>query len=1024
MNFKKINNLCGWAMFAIAYIVYLLTMERTVSFWDCGEFLSTAYGLEVGHSPGAPLFMLLGRLFGIFTSNREQVAACINSLSALTSALTILFLFWTITHFAKKLLVKEKDGEELTQPKLIAIMGAGIVGALAYTFSDTFWFSAVEAEVYATSSFFTAIVFWAILKWEHTADEPHADRWLVLISYLMGLSIGVHLLNLLTIPALAMVYYFRKKKPTLRGGIIAFIIGCVLLGTFQVGLIQGIPILASKFELLFVNSFGMPLDSGALFFIFLLVGLVAAGLIWAKKKNWYNIHIGILCFVFAFVGYSSYVCIIIRSRADVPIDMTNPDDVLSLLSYLQREQYGSQPILFGPDYNSRPTGVAKAKTVYAERTIDGKTRYDSIGARFTDYEYASGDKRFFPRIYDFGHANFYQRYLNLSDQEQPTSADNYSFFFRYQVNWMWWRYFMWNYVGRENDFAGTSYEEPQNGNWISGIKAVDKAMGRGDTDKMPDYYRHNRARNQYYFLPLILGIMGLVYQFNRNKRDGMVIALLFFFTGLAIVIYLNNTPQQPRERDYAYAGATYAFAIWIGLGVLMVSDLLRKFLKNGTSAPALATLLALLAVPTLMAAQNWDDHDRSQKTLARSSAYNVLSSCDSNAILFTVGDNDTYPLWYMQEIEGYRTDVRIVNLSLLGIDWYIDQLNYKINEADAVPMIWHSKDYEADKQNQVPIVAYPGIPADRYVDLEEVLKFSTTDNPKAKVPTQGGTMINVLPTKNLLIRVDKNAVLNTGLVNAADSARIGDIIFSLKGEALSKPDLGILNIIAAVAKQGWKRPICFSAGFPGGDNFQGLDEYIQMDGLVNKLVPVRTAGSSPEIGAPQAVNNNKSLDLYVNKFLWGGTNKKNIYFDEKNKAMLMTYRFSGAKVAESLIRDGRKEDAVKLLDKIAENITYESYQYDQSMWSIVASYYAAGANDKAVKYADIIVRDATQMAEYMADISNDDKRQLAIDVDGKASLGAIQFVAQVAQQHGDAAHAEKWSKILMANASKLGIPLK
>lgn len=1028
MNFKKINNLCGWAVFAIAYFVYLLTMERTVSFWDCGEFLSTAYGLEVGHSPGAPLFMLLGRLFGLFASPLH-VAMAINSLSALTSALTILFLFWTITHFAKKLLLKE--GEELTQSKLIAIMGAGAVGALAYTFSDTFWFSAVEAEVYATSSFFTAIVFWAILKWEHTADEPHSDRWLVLISYLMGLSIGVHLLNLLTIPALAMVYYFRKKKPTLSGSIIAFITGCILLGAFQVGLIQGIPILASKFELLFVNSFGLPLDSGALFFIILLIAIIIGLLIWAKKNGKYNLHMGVLCFVFAVVGYSSYVSIIIRSRADVAIDMTNPDDVLSLLSYLQREQYGSQPILYGPDYNSSVEFDAngapmkeEAKPEYHEKTINGKTRYEVVGKKQAEYIYPDSAKRFFPRIYDQGHAGFYQRYLEIAEGDRATASDNYKFFFKYQLNWMWWRYFMWNYAGRQNDFAGSSYEEPENGNWISGIKPIDKFMGRGDLDAMPDYMKNNRARNQLYFLPLILGIMGLVYQFKRNKRDGTVVGLLFFFTGIAIVIYLNNTPQQPRERDYAYAGATYAFAIWIGLGVLMVTDLLRKALKQGSAAPVAATLLTLLAVPTLMACENWDDHDRSQKTLARSTAYNVLTSLDKNAILFTVGDNDTYPLWYMQEVEGYRTDVRIINLSLLGTDWYIDQLRYKVNESDAVPMVWKPENYEADKRNVIIYKQFPGIPAGKSVNLDEVLAFINSDDERFKVSTAGGDSYSVLPTQNLFVKVDKDAVLKSGLVNMADSAKIADITFVLKKDQVYKPDLGILNIVAAVAKEGWKRPIYFSAGFPGGNDFQGLEEYMQMEGLANKLVPVRTVGSSPAEGAQQRVNNNKSLDLYLNKFLWGGTDRKNIYFDEKNKAMLMSYRYSGTKVAESLIREGRKEDAIKLLDKITNNITYESYQYDQTMWPVINAYYAAGAKERATQLASIIVRDGEKMANYLSGITDEKKRQWGIDVDGREALGGIRYMAQFAQQNGDTAHAEQWMKIFMSNAQKLDIALQ
>ena len=1066
MNFKKINNLSGWAVFAIAFFVYLITMERTVSFWDCGEFLSTAYKLEVGHSPGAPLFMLLGRLFGMFASP-QKVALCINSLSALASALTILFLFWTITHFAKRLLLKA--GEDLTTGKLVAIMGAGAVGALAYTFSDTFWFSAVEAEVYATSSFFTAIVFWAILKWEHSADAPHADRWLILISYLMGLSIGVHLLNLLAIPAVAMVYYFRKYTPSLLGGLAAFAIGCLLLGFVQVGLIQYLPIFASKFELLFVNDFGLPFDSGAFFFIFLLVLVFAIALI-KEKKPWHQIalrvllaiivlagtgssivikiillallaaqyfffktpakakvafHTATLCLLFTIIGYSSYICIIIRSRADVAIDMTNPDDALSLLSYLQRDQYGAQPILMGPDYNSTPDGVGETKPIYAEKkNAEGKDYYAMVGTRYISSSYAADQKRLFPRLYDAGHAAFYKNYLHLGEDERPTSGNNYSFFFKYQLNWMWWRYFMWNYAGRQNDFAGTSYGEPQNGNWISGIKSVDKMFGRGDIDEMPEYYKHNHARNQLYFLPLILGILGLIYQFNRERRDGVVVALLFFFTGIAIVIYLNNTPQQPRERDYAYAGATYAFAIWIGLGVLMISDWLRKVVKQGAAAPALATALCLAAVPLLMACENWDDHDRSQKTLARSTAYNVLSSCDKNAILFTVGDNDTYPLWYMQEIEGYRTDVRIVNLSLLGIDWYIDQLNYKINDAEAVPMIWKPEDYEAEKRNVVIYRPIEGIPADRYINLEEVLRFAVSNDRKTQIESRTGDFFNILPTKNVSVKVDKAAVLRNGLVSLADSAKIVDAIaFTIPKDELYKPDLGILNILAGVAKEGWKRPIYFSAGFPGGGDFQGLDEYIVLEGLANKLVPIRTPGSSPEMGAPQSINNSKSLNLFLNQFLWGGTDKKNIYFDEKNKSMLMTYRLSGAKIAESLVRAGRKADAVKLLDKIATDITYESYQYDQGMWSMIAAYYAAGAPYKARKYAEIVIRDSKQMINYISGISNDESKILAASVDGKPSLAAMQYLAQIAAQAGDNASAIKWNKDLQEYAAKLGMPL-
>ncbi len=1021
MNFKKINNITGWVVFAISFFVYLITMERTVSFWDCGEFLATAYKLEVGHSPGAPLFMLIGRLFGMFASP-ENVALSINSLSALMSALTILFLFWTITHFAKRIL--DHSGNELSSGNIISVMAAGVIGALAYTFSDTFWFSAVEAEVYATSSFFTAIVFWAILKWEHNADDAHADRWLVLISYLMGLSVGVHLLNLLTIPALAMVYYFRKYKPTLTGGITAFIIGCCLLGLVLVGMIQGIPILASKFELLFVNGFGLPFDSGALFFILLLAGLLTFLIIWAKKKGRYNLHLAVICVVFALIGYSSYVSIIIRSRADVPIDMTNPDDVLSLVSYLQRDQYGSQPIVTGPDFDSRPTGYKKGKAIYNEtKNANGKDHYEQVGNRQSEPEYSASEKRFFPRIYSNQHENFYRQYLGVLETDRPTSADNYRFFFDYQINWMYWRYFMWNYAGRQNDFAGSGYGESQNGNWISGVKPIDKMLGKGDMDQMPDYYKNSRARNQYYFLPFILGIAGLVYQFNRNRKDGIIVGLFFFFTGIAVQLYINNTPMQPRERDYQYI-STYAFAVWIGLGVLVVRDLINRAVRNTSTAAALAGVLCLVAVPVLMAQQNWDDHDRSKKTLARSTAYNVLSSCDSNAILFTIGDNDTYPLWYMQEIEGFRTDVRIINMSLLGIDWYIDQLNYKINDADAVPMLWSYTQYQANKRDLVLFQEDPRVPKDRYFELEQVLSLVTSDDKRMQAQVVTGEYYNTFPTKNLMLKVDRQAVLQSNLVQAADTSRIADhILFNINGNTLTKPQLAFLNILAAVAKEGWKRPIQFSCGFAGGGEYQGLEEYVQMQGLTNKLIPVRTPGSSPEIGAPQLVNLDKSLDLYLNKFLWGGTERKDVYFDEKNRTMLMTYRISGAKVAEALTREGRKEEAIRLLDKINANITYESYHYDQTMWSVIAAYFAAGARDKAVKYGDIVVRDSEKMMNYISNLP-ESKRDLSFKLDVRTTLYAVQYLTQAAAEAGDKATTEKWNKVLMSLSQQSGVPLR
>ena len=923
MNFRKVNNITGWLVFAIAYITYLLTMEATASLWDCGEFLSTAYKLEVGHSPGAPLFMMLGRLFGVVAPSPDKVAVFINSMSALMSGFTILFLFWTITHFAKKLLVKA--GEEVSQNNLIAIMGAGIVGALAYTFSDTFWFSAVEGEVYATSSFFTAIVFWAILKWEHAADEPHADRWLILIFYLMGLSIGVHLLNLLTIPAIVVVYYFKRYNVTLSGGIIAFLMGCVVLGFVQFGVIQYLPIFASWFELLFVNSFHMPFNTGAVFFLLLTsVGLVFL-IIWAKRSNRYLLHLCTLCVAFIIIGYSSYISIIVRSKADVAIDMGNPDNVMTLIPYLQRDQYGQQPLVSGPDFTSHVNAVDDGREIYAAVTDkDGKTSYELVDHKPV---YSFDETRIFPRVWDFndqGHMQFYRQYLGLEEGERPSSSDNIGFFMGYQMNWMYWRYVMWNYVGRQNDMEGQG--EAHNGNWLSGIGPVDKAFGKGDVNLMPESYKHNKARNELYFLPLILGFLGLVFQFNRDRNDGIIVGLLFFFTGTAIVLYLNNTPLQPRERDYAYAGSTYAFAVWIGLGVLMVADWFRKVLKGNMPAIA-ASMICILAVPVLMAAKEWDDHDRSQKTIARDHAYNMLMSCDKNAILLTYGDNDTYPLWYLQEIEGIRTDIRIINYNLLGTDWQNEQLTFKINDADALPTLWKPEDYRGNKLSYIPYYEDPRIPKNKYFSLEEVITFFTSD--ANQLSTQSGDKTNYLPTKNFYVPLDKAALVKSGLVNIADTANIpAEMSWQFKGGNATRGDMALMNIIAGQAKTGWTRPIYMTDGTPN----LGLDAYFQSEGPLRKLVPVNKQQVIP--GMAPYTNLDKNINLFTQTFTMGKANGKEVYYDEKNRLLFLVYRQNAAELALNLIASNRNADAIKVLDRYMSMVSESSMPWDVLLYDL------------------------------------------------------------------------------------------
>lgn len=1018
MNYRKVNNIVGWVAGIIATVVYLLTMEPTTSFWDCGEFLSCGYKLEVGHSPGAPFFMLIQRMFGILAGGDGAKAAIfINSWSAIASGLTILFLFWTITHFAKKIIVSDNNTEPSGQ-QLTLIMGAGLVGALAYTFSDTFWFSAVEAEVYATSSLFTALVFWAALKWEHVADRKYADRWLVFIFFIMGLSIATHLLNLLTIPAVALLYYYKRYDVTTIGAVIAFLIGCVVLAFIQFGMIQGLPYLAFKFDLFFVNSLGLPFDTGAIFFLLLFIAALVGLLLYAKKKNNYLMHTGMLCAIFVVIGYSSYLVPVLRSRADVPIDMTNPDNANTFLSYVNREQFGQQPLLFGPDFDTPPIEIVQKGKWYEQSKRNGKDFYEEVGDK-VDYKYEK--TRFFPRIWDVNqnHPAFYRSYLGLSEGESPTTADNFSFFFRYQLNWMWWRYFMWNYVGRQNDFEGQS--GPKDGNWISGISFLDK-MKVGNIDMMPDGYKNNKARNELYFLPFILGILGLIYQFNKDKRDGIITFMLFFFTGIAIVLYLNNTPVQPRERDYAYAGSTYAFAIWIGLGVMMVNEWIQKILKGSTGI-YVTILLCLLAVPVLMASKEWDDHDRSKKTLALATAKNTLSSCAPNAILFTYGDNDTYPVWYAQEVEGFRTDVRVINTSLLGIGWYIDQLNYKINKADAVPMIWKKEDYVGDRRNYLRYFDNPQIPKDRYFNLEEICQFIVSKDQTNQLRTNAGTMTNYLPSKNFFIPpVTREQLVSLGLLSANDSIPVNtEVKFTFPGDAATKDDLAMLNIIAGIAKEGWKRPIYFGIG---GDNYAGLNDYLQLEGMVYRLVPFKQQNLRQNTpGEHGFVNLNKSYDLFTKTYTYGGAERNDVYFDEKNRLALVSYRINVARIADELSARDRKAEAIQVLDKVMNGITSASYAYDVPCYLMVSSYYRAGANDKAKALATKLSKNLEDDVKYITSLGSEDQRtSLAGDV--HRDISVINILGSFAAQSGDTTTSKQMSDkaqgLMQLAMSKIG----
>ncbi|MDP1764891.1 MAG: DUF2723 domain-containing protein [Sediminibacterium sp.] len=983
MQFKKINNLVGWVVFLIASTVYILTAEAGGSFWDCGEFVSSCLKLQIPHPPGAPLFVLLGRLFIVFFGDNPLTAAkAVNIMSALASGFTILFLFWTITHFARRI-VKVKTGDAITASQIWSIMGAGAVGALAYTFSDSFWYSAVEGEVYALSSFFTAIVFWAILKWENHADEPGADRWIVFIFFLMGLSIGVHLLNLLTIPAIVMVYYFKRRDSfdytTVRkwflrfaaiGGLLAFIftlagasaeanenvpldgtmsalvifgtlaaigllflleryskgnkanyggtyifflIGCAITGVVQVGVIQYSIKLAGTFDRWFVNGFGLPFFSGFIFFFVALAVLIWYGLKLAAKKSWGYLRLGLWCFSFMLVGYSTYVTTMIRSNANPSVDMYNVDNPISLVGYLGREQYGDFPLFYGQKFTSEAVDVKNTGMRYQKS--NGK--YIELG-QDRKYVYTAEDKMVFPRVWDpsndQNHADYYAYYLGINRlkdgkyERAPTQADNIKFFAGYQVYWMYFRYFMWNFSGKQNDNQGLFAGNVRDGNWITGIAPVDNFL-YGNQDSMPDSLKNNKAHNKLFLLPFILGLLGLFYQFKQKGDDGIVSFLLFFFTGFAIVLYLNQAGYQPRERDYAYVGSFYAFAIWIGLGVLKVRDWFGSKLSQ-TTAASLATVVCLLAVPVIMAQQEWDDHDRSKKVLPRDLAKDYLESCAPNAILFSYGDNDTYPLWYAQEVEGIRPDIRVINFSLLGIDWYINELRYKVNQSDPIDVIWTPEQIIGGKRDYILYHPKENIPEDRYYDLYDMMKnYVGSDDPAVKEDRGGGEALNTYPVKKVSVPVDKLLVQKNGTVNATDSV-VSELRFDIPKGAMVKNDLALLNIIAA---NKWNRPIYFTN--PGAE--LGFDQYIRRDGLSFRLVPVMNS----------RVNTDWMMDKAMNKFAFGNANVKGLYFDEENRRHLNTIRSAYAELAIDLVSKGRKEDARKVLEKADKMLDQSNFAY-------------------------------------------------------------------------------------------------
>ncbi|WP_448528665.1 glycosyltransferase family 117 protein [Raineya sp.] len=974
--FKKLNNLFGWIIFLIATAVYLLTLEPTASFWDCGEFIACSAKLQVPHPPGTPFFLLVNRMFAMLALEPSQIAFMVNVSSALCSGFTILFLFWSISLLAIKFFNQRKQDFEPTKAQTHSIMLASSVGALAYTFSDSFWFSAVEAEVYAMSSFLTGFIFWAMLKWDTLQDTQSEYRWLLLIAYLIGLSIGVHPLNLLTIPALAMIYYFKKAlKVTPEGIIYAIMAGSGIL-LFLIWLIPGLPTFAKSIEVFFVNVLGLPFNSGIIFLILLIVAGLTWGILFAIKKQKPLLNTILLGVSLVLVGYASYGIILIRSAYNPPIDENNPEDLVSLISYLNREQYGSRPLLFGPIYTEKPVDYINTSPIYTKDKEKGKYviyRYN----REPKYD-ESARMMFFPRIYssDPYHVSLYERYLGLEKGQDPSFAHNIAFFFSYQLGHMYWRYFGWNFIGRESD-----------------IKDAGVLLFGNDTDA-PDYIKNNKARNRFYGIPFILGMLGLAFNIIRNKQTAVMLGLLFFLTGIALIIYLNSPPVEPRERDYIYVGSFYVFAIWIGFGVLALIELIESLLvKKTQTSPSyqnptswgVASILGVLCVG-LMAWQGWDDHNRSHRYYSVDSARNLLSSCEPNAILFTGGDNDTFPLWYVQEVEGFRTDVRVCNTSLLGTDWYISQMKQAAYDSDPLPISLKEEHYRMGMNDVVFITKHPFMPDkeakelyEQGIELQQYMNLVVQNNRYTQIPTSEEDVENFLPSRKLILDTSKDIdyIKSAGfLPNGADTLLKYGMYWELpkNKNRIDKDEFVILNIIA---NNHWRRPIYFAPKLSDED-YVGLKDYMQVEGLAYRLLPVPVGLLAPnkeifvnadlsyELIMKEKKHNFKGKEI-VRKMYWRGLDNPKVYHNEDYFGFISQAREHIYEVAKTLIEEGKKEKAKELMLFSLKKIPIESIPYDFYVAQLVPLLYEVGENS----LADSLYKHITEQAKVVIDYAMD-----------------------------------------------------
>jgi len=995
-RFNLFNNLIGWIIFFIAACVYLMTMEPTVPLWDCGEFIAGSYKLEVVHPPGAPFFLMFNHLFTALAPNVQAIPKIVNGLSGIESAFTILFLFWTSTLLSRKFFIK--DMNNIKSGELLAVFGAAAVGALAFTFSDTFWFSAVEAEVYALSSTITAMVYWLMLKWERRADEPGNLKYIILIFFVMSLSIGVHLLSLLALPVLAFVIYFKKyKKVNAKGVIIAFLIGMLILQFINVAIIKWIPAIASYFEVLFVNSFGLPYWSGVIFFILLLFAALAYGIYYSHKVNKVFLNLALVGTTVILIGFSTYTMVAIRSLSNTPIDYSNPDNIFNMLSYINREQYGERPIFYGPDFTAEVTGYKEGRMMYIKK--DGK--YESIG-RKKNPEFDKTNNSIFPRMGDTrsDRVDGYKSWSGMrKGQKSPTFADNMRFFFRYQLGFMYWRYFAWNFIGRQNDDQGNGkFVVPQGfmeGNWISGIKFIDEKLV-GNQDKVPYSQRVNRGYNRLFFLPFILGLLGLYFHYKSNKRDFISTFALFFITGILLIVYQNSPPFEPRERDYTLVGSFYVFAIWVGFGIFMIIDYLRKRMEL-LPAAGVATVIGLVAAPVLMASQEWDDHNRSHRYTSLDYGLNYLNSCANDAILFTNGDNDTYPLWYAQEVEGLRDDVRVLNLQLLMTDWYVDQLKLKKNNSSPIKFLFNQEQITEGNRDFIPYYPNPSlVDTNAFYDINDMLRFIATEDAQYKLQTYAGTSLNYYPTPLMSISVDTAEIVKYKVVRDVYFPRVEKIInFSVGKRNLMKNNLLQLDILAHNL---WARPIYFGIT-SGSETYLGLTNYFQQEGMAYRLVPVRKSelennNSQGETGRVDPVIMYENV---MEKFKWGNINDPRVYICSVTRRHAMNYRNIFTTLGRALIFENEKEKAIKLVDKCLEVLPENKVPHDLNSLPLVEIYFMAGANDKGNKLAERLLELNVELLDYFKSL--DKKFFKTTEEEVRRRFYALQVLQNIAQRY-------------------------